>query len=352
MMQLTTKGDVNYIIKGLLGLGETSSIYGPSGCGKTFLAIDLALHVAAGRPWRGQRVRPGGVVYVAAEAGAGIANRILAARLQLDVSGDLPLAIVPCPIDLRSANADTKELIKLVKEAAQSQNATASLIIIDTVARAMAGGDENSSEVMGNFVRHIDEIRVATGAHVCCIHHSGKDPTRGARGHSSLRAAVDTEIEVTRLGEQPVSVARVTKQRDRPTDGKFPFRLETVELGTDQDGDPITSCVLRHEDAEGVPDDARRSPLTADLKGLLVQLKNCLADHGRPAPNEHDFPSGLAVVEEKKWRSYARDGGCIPEDHSNASMWWTRQKNKLKDGGFLGEWKGYVWLAQDEADAA
>jgi hypothetical protein len=116
------------------------------------------------------------------------------------------------------------------------------------MARAMAGGDENSGVDMTAAVKSIDAIRAATGAHVSIVHHCGKDEARGARGHSSLRAAVDTEIEITRPSGETISTVRVTKQRDLQAGEAMPFSLEVVALGTNRRGKPITSCIVRHED--------------------------------------------------------------------------------------------------------
>ena len=102
---------------------------------------------------------------------------------------------------------------------------------------------------MTRAVRSIDAIRAATGAHVLIVHHCGKDEARGARGHSSLRAAVDTEIEISRPDGETVSTVRVTKQRDMPIGDPMPFSLQSVTLGIDRRGKPITSCVVHHEDA-------------------------------------------------------------------------------------------------------
>jgi len=77
---------------------------------------------------------------------------------------------------------------------------------------------------------------------VCWVHHSGKDQARGARGHSLLRAATDTEIEIIDNGG--IRTATVTKQRDLECTGQFAFKLKPVEIGTDRRGKPITSCVV------------------------------------------------------------------------------------------------------------
>ena len=106
----------------------------------------------------------------------------------------------------------------------------------------MAGGNENASEDMGALVINSDHIRRETKAHVCFIHHSGKDSARGARGHSSLLAAADTEIEVT--NDDGARIARVTKQREMECSGEFSFSLHVVTLGENRRGKPVTSCVV------------------------------------------------------------------------------------------------------------
>jgi RecA-family ATPase len=87
-------------------------------------------------------------------------------------------------------------LIDLIAEVARQTDKRVVLVVIDTLARAMAGGNENASEDMGAFVRNVDRVRSATSAHTMIVHHSGKNKAAGARGHSSLRAATDTEIEI------------------------------------------------------------------------------------------------------------------------------------------------------------
>jgi len=112
----------------------------------------------------------------------------------------------------------------------------------------MAGGDENSAADMTALIRNVDAIRATTGAHILTVHHTGKDTARGARGHSSLRAATDTEIEIA--NEDGARAAMVTKQRDHNGGETFAFDLETVSLGHDQDGDEVTSCIVKVTDAE------------------------------------------------------------------------------------------------------
>ncbi len=237
-------------VEGLLTEGGASLVYGPSNCGKSFWILDLAVAVATGRRFRGNlEVDQGAVIYVALEGSHGVKNRIEALKREGRLPDDAPLFLCYAPVSLLQKKHAAK-LAASVKLAAEQSGLPCRLVILDTLARAMAGGDENSGKEMTFAVASIDAIRAATGAHVCVVHHCGKDEARGARGHSSLRAAVDTEIEVSRPEGETISTVRVTKQRDLPMGGVMPFSLASVTLGTDRRGKPITSCVVHHEAEE------------------------------------------------------------------------------------------------------
>ncbi len=227
------------LIEGLLDTTAMSVIYGHSGSYKTFVTLDIAFHIAAGRPWQGRAVCQGLGVYIAAEGGRGIRKRLAALRKHYGVD-DIPFALVPCPINLLDAKADLPELIKLIHAAEESYGAPARLVVIDTLSRALAGGDENTSTDMGAFVRNVDQIRAQVPTtHLCIVHHSGKDASKGARGWSGLRAATDTEIEI--VGGE----IRVSKQRDMDPMPPLKFVVDDVALGNDAKGRPVKSGVVR-----------------------------------------------------------------------------------------------------------
>lgn len=227
------------LIKGILDRNAMSILYGESNTGKTFIAVDLAFHIAAELAWAKCKVRAGAVVYVAAEGGAGVYKRLAALREHYPDVGDIPLFVIKFPIDLLHGKEHAQALVRLCQEAASEAGMPLELVVIDTLSRAMSGGDENSSTDMGAMVKSFDAIREATGAHLMVIHHSGKDRARGARGHSLLRAATDTEIEIER------GKLTVTKQRDMEGDFHQPFELTNVTIGLDSDGAVVTSCVVR-----------------------------------------------------------------------------------------------------------
>lgn len=242
--------DVSDFVQDTLENGALSVVYGESNCGKTFFATDLCLHVAQGERWREKRVEQGGVIYAALEGKAGIGNRIAAYnREKMLLGSDIPFGVMPCQLDFFSPENNIPEFIELLKRASDDFNSV-KIVVIDTLARALMGGDENSGQDMGLLVSYADKIRNATGAHVMFIHHSGKDKARGARGHSCLRAAVDTEIEISRDEGADYSTIRIAKQKEMEAYDPMAFGLKVVNLGENKYGEMKTSCVVIPKEAQ------------------------------------------------------------------------------------------------------
>jgi hypothetical protein len=293
------------LIEGLLDCTALSVMFGPSGCGKTFFALDLAAHIPLGRPWRGRTVLQGAAVYVAAEGGYGIRERLTAFRCQYGTDPkDVPLYVIAEPIDLCNSGEDVDLLIAHLRDLPKPVR----FIVVDTVSRALAGGNENTPDHMGALIKRCDKLRAATGAHIMLLHHTGKDKSQGARGHSSLRAAVDTEIEMMWDKEGRSGFANVTKQRDSRTEGAFAFKLAEVDVDLRDDGSPVTSCVLVPIEDDG--SHASKGPhLTRAAQIALSALRKGIEEVGQPAPASEDIPPDAKVTTKKRWRDYAiREG--------------------------------------------
>lgn len=259
------------LVEGVFTAGAGSVIYGDSNSGKTFFAIDMACAIARGAKWMGRNTEQGLVVYVAAESPASVRARLQA--YQSEHGCKVPnFAIVQHPVNLYDTDADTESLIFAIKELERRTGTKAALIVGDTLARLSAGSNENSGEDVGIVVKHFDHIRAQTGAHFTLIHHSGKDAAKGARGHSSLRAAVDCEIEVT---DTPTGrCAEITKQRDLATKGeRIGFTLKPVTLGLTKWGKPATSCIVEPNEA---PAKVSKGKRFGEVEGAIVE---CLAQH-------------------------------------------------------------------------
>lgn len=287
-----------YLIDGVLEAGSMIVTYGDSNTGKTFVSLDQAYHIAAGKLWNGHKVKSGPVVYVASEGGPGFAKRVEALKRHFGPA-DVPFYTVPCLVDLYSDNGSTGSLIKLVREVEALAGGKCVLIVIDTLARAMGGGDENTSTDMGRFVANCDRIRAATGAALNIVHHTGKDKAKGARGSSSLRAATDTEIEID------AGTLTMTKQRDGGMAEGLRFRLLPVEVACREDGAAVTSCVVEWLAVNEFSDEV--SPLAAEMFGVLERLMAAKRDEIAEAEDipETDKASKIeqAAIPWKEWES-------------------------------------------------
>lgn len=273
------------LVEGVLTAGDGSVLYGDSNSGKTFFVIDMAAAVARGVQWMGRNTEPGLVVYLAAESPASVRSRLQAYQKHHGVR--VPnFAIVQSPIDLFDGDADTEAVIAVVRQLERQRGQKVRLIVGDTLARLSAGANENAGQDMGLVVRRFDRIRTECNAHFLLIHHSGKAAANGARGWSGIRAAVDTEIEVT---DSPAGrCAEITKQRDLSTKGeRIGFRLDTVTLGTTKWGAAATSCVVVPADAPDKPQGKRVSEVGgAVLEYLRTQpagkKKREVVEHFQP----------------------------------------------------------------------
>lgn len=271
------------LVQGILTAGAGSMLYGDSNSGKTFFTIDLACAVARGVPWMGRRTEQGLVVYVAAESPASVRSRLQA--YQMHHRCKVPhFAIVQAPLDLYADDADTEALVALVRMVERERRQKVRLIVGDTLARLSAGANENSGEDMGLVVKRFDRIRAECGAHFLLIHHSGKAAANGARGWSGIRAAMDTEIEVT---DGPTGrCAEVTKQRDLASKGeRIGFTLERVDIGVTKWGEPASTCVVTPTDAPAKPTKGKR---LGEVEGAVLEyLRSQPAGVSRSQVHKH-----------------------------------------------------------------
>ena len=322
----------NYMVKGWLDRNCLSMLYGPSNAGKTFVALDIAMHIAAGKSWRGLRVNGGPVLYIAAEGGAGIRNRLAAIKRERPDMASAPFTLLPIGLDLHG-QGDALAVCEIMPDEAPA------LVVVDTLARSMGAGDENTAKDAAMFVRNCDLIREATGAHVMVIHHTGKDEDRGARGSSALRAAVDNELHVTSEWE---IISK--KQRDQAPPEPLHFKLRSVTLGMDEDGESVTSAVV---DATEAPAPTRK-PIRGKNEVAIQALNDALRDHGTTRSG-NSYPTNRKVVDVDKWREARGVHGLTTgATDAAARMAFKRAKDKLMDMDEVREFGGHVWRVQDD----
>jgi hypothetical protein len=331
-------------IKGILARVSLVLLYGPSGDGKTFFGIDLAAHVACGRTWRGRRVRQGLVVYIAAEAGSSILRRFIAWRDRYlsEIREDrIPLAVVTRGANLLDA-CDIEALILELQMISEEAGLPIAVVVHDTLSRSMPGGDENAAADVTRAIAASDRLRDEFGAASIIVHHTGKDPTKGARGHSSLYGAADTVISVAKR------VATIEKSRDGIQGEQFSFNLEVVTLGEDEDGDSITTCIVVPTDATDVPAAAPKAQrLTPDAKIALRALQDEVAANGEKLPATSVIPNGVRVIRVEAWRYrfYALLGESRnPESEPAKKQAWYRGKKDLIAAKRAECWENFAWL--------
>ncbi|WP_321821893.1 MULTISPECIES: helicase RepA family protein [unclassified Burkholderia] len=230
-----------WLVRGVIPAQGTVAMYGPSGSGKSFLVLDLCAAIAGGEDWFGYRVTPAPVVYIALEGEAGLSKRAKAWSARNHRPLPEGLHFVTQPFDVRNL-ADVSDLLEAVQA-----GGGAGLLVIDTLNRAAPGADENSSKDMGEIIAKLKILQDSIGGAVLVVHHTGKDAAKGLRGHSSLFAALDAALEVTRIdGRREWTVA---KSKDDADGERYAFALRVVDLGEDEAGEPITSCVVAPDDS-------------------------------------------------------------------------------------------------------
>ncbi len=322
-----------YLVKGLVPRGGLVIVWGPPKCGKSFWTFDLAMHVALGISYRGRRVQQGAVVYLALEGGYGFRARIEAFR-RTHGDTNAPFFLMINRVDLVK---DHRALIAAIR--AQTGTDVPALVIIDTLNRSLAGS-ESKDEDMAAYIRAADTMREAFNCAVIVVHHSGVDATR-PRGHTSLVGAADAQHSVARDAANNI-VVTVQWMKDGPEGDIIVSALEQVELGLDDDGEPVTSCVI--VPVEGRP--VRPLPvrkLSARQQLAIDALTESLATAGQAAPTSFQLPASTIVVPIELWRKEMTARGAIDPAAANPREDFRRVQNQLHARHIIGVRNELVW---------
>jgi hypothetical protein len=324
----------DYLLKGLISRGEISLWVGPPKCGKSFLLLFVAYMLAQGKSIFGRRAKPARVLYVAAEGTGGIAKRIEALKRKY---GSTPnLKIIAQRADLLDSNgSDLSDVV------AEAEDFKADLIIIDTVSRVLAGGDENSPQDMGRFVVNITDLRDQTGAHVALVHHGTKNSNGSTpRGHSCLTGADDALVEVVKHEDGSRS-ATVVHAKDDADGRRWGFSLDLVELGEDDDGDQITTLIVQET---GTPPPESKGALTDKETIALDALKDAIMQtpitiNGDCATGE---PELITCTSRDAWKS-AYDRRRPNDKPDTIKHAFSRHHDSLLVKKVINSRDGYMW---------
>lgn len=334
--QLVEMPQPEWCVKRVLQRDGIAAIFGAPASGKSFLTLDLMAHVAAGKEWFGFRTYSVPVVYVALEGEQGVAHRV---KAWVKANGALPekMRVVLSPLSILK-DEDRAELVTAIK----SSGYAGGILCLDTLNRATSGADENSSTDMGLVIEALKQLQSELGGLVLAVHHSGKDASRGLRGHSSLAGALDTALEVTRTGAQ--RGWKLHKQKDGDDSNSHAFALTIVELGTDTDGEAVTSCVVRQcKDVEAEVKSAKvpiggNQRLVWDAVGELLRKRG----DGRPQGAPTELPFGRPCVTVTEAVAFARERLVTEEKRKTE-----RTQKAITDlcaKGMFAVQEGYLWV--------
>jgi hypothetical protein len=341
---LSLSSEPAYLIKGLVPRTGLVVVWGQRSCGKSFWLMDLLMHVALGRPYRGRKVVQGPVAYCAFEGQDGYRRRAMgfSQHHRLADDADPPFHFSGGAMLFAK---DYPSLIADIK-AELDPGSRPVAVVLDTLNRSI-DGSESDDEVMGAYIRAADAVREAFGCVVIIVHHCGYNEKR-PRGHSSLTDAADAQIAITRDGD--TITAEVEKMKDGPEGETIISELLLVRIGTDPDGDPITSRVV--VEGHATPVESAAATATKSEERQHSPLYMVLMDTSDGAPPVQIGGNGRLVraVAEDVVRG-AFDERCGPAKSKDARrMRWTRA---LKDAG---DWIGsamvdgskMLWLEQAE----
>jgi hypothetical protein len=244
--ELAARKPPRYMIEDILQFDSESWVIGEPGSRKSFVVLDMAAHVATGRPWQGHRVNQALVVFIVAEGAGGSSLRIKAWQKRYgDMGGNI--RFLPRPVQAARAEAwavlvqACARLSRVASEAGQGL-----LVVLDTQARVTVGLKENDATDMGIFIDAVRAIREASGACVLTVHHTGRKGG-DARGSSAIDGAQTTELKVVKdVGSAGGLYGRLIteKQKDITEAEPVLLKFDVVDLGSDADGRPLDSLVL------------------------------------------------------------------------------------------------------------
>lgn len=324
----------DWIAKNALLAKTMHLVIGEPGCGKSFLTLDmactLALAAAKGEKsveWFGRKCKPCGIVYLAGEGQDDFIIRIHAWLQEQGLPSDFrwPFLLVPVAVDLRSDAHQTADLIADIKTADEMMRAEfgvgVGVAFVDTVNKSLAGGDDVKSEVVGAFLRNCKKIQDECETAVVGVHHTPKatgslDP----RGHGSLKGDNDGQWFVSPAQNGRPNQWLITRLKSGPTGARHEFRLRQREVGEDEDGEAITSCVVTalgadpsmqlaemHDAASELK--SRQASMTPDGRVILgpnltiamKALQAAIEEKDQTVPFEARAPHGRRGVTMQQW---------------------------------------------------
>jgi AAA domain len=345
----------DWLIDAVLSIDGKTMMAGESQAGKSFLAIEMAMSVATGKDFFARKVKHRGVVYQIGEGAGGMDKRVMAYMQHhgLTRDDDVPFVMLKKRIDLHSKEGDTASLIEEINAHKLMMSVPLGLVVIDTLATASEGADENSGKDMSVVLANATRIEEECGVHVMIIHHLNAGGSK-VRGHTSLHGNVDQVLLVTNDEATKIKTLHMRKLKDDESGKKQNFTLTQVKLGYDPETErDITSCVVttisekeqlkKERAAQGYsPNEAGRR--------IMFNMFKAADRHGHLVVSHLDGPRaaiGHTVVKYEDYRNICLENMPEEEDRKVAMKRiyasFTRAKDDLVNAGVLGLSAPYMW---------
>ena len=348
---------VEWLVESILPKKAFIALYAPPASYKSFIALDLAEAIATGREWMGYRIpKKGAVLYICGEGHGGMGARVKACKIQNKSPDGANLYIIRAQLNLRSSQEDFDKLILAISELIAQIDEPLEIIILDTLMRMSGGGfNENSSEDMGAFITQTGKLQEIFHCALLVIHHSGKDVTKGLRGHSSLLGAVDTELEIQRQdsvinsGDASVignAILKVSKQKDGADSIEVGIDVISIEIGMSDLGfESITSLAIRHNQdiASSTSKGSKNNQGSGgnqrlEMDSLMKVIK------AKASYREVDGISRYGVSLDD-WRAeFWSMKGCTEDDKAAFKKAWLRARERLVAVNKIVIGSNWVWL--------
>jgi hypothetical protein len=330
--------DVQWTVDKLLPAGGLIGMYGRPGSYKSFVALYLSAMIATGQDAFGRSTVKGSVVYIMGEGGSGLKPRLDALSRHYGID-EPPVYFLRSQLNLRSTEDDAIALVQAIN----LLDVKPTMLVIDTLNRAFGGGDENTSEAMGNFISRCCLIQDQIGCSVLVVHHAGKNEAAGSRGHSSWLGALDAEYGLTKISDDDspnrIGKLSVTKMKDGEDGFDIGYQMETVTL-TPFGGKTSLACVPLDE--AGMHElKAKSRPLSAIQQMVYGAIETALGEAGEIIASNH-IPPNVKVVKLSLGRAYYyKMGGAEVETLKKR---FQRAIDAMLHKGTLAVWGEYVWI--------
>lgn len=326
-------------IRDVLPQTGTGLIVGQSQAGKSFVGIDLLARVSLGLPWFEHETEPCKTVYVGLEGLSGLPRRIEAWERHNGQEVPDAFAMVLEPFKL--TDGDDIEALAASIIAAGGANG---LVVVDTLAQASPGIDENSSADMGRVIEALQTLQRLTGGFVAAVHHMGKDSARGARGHSSLYAAMDTVIGVSMDGESR-TLSTDTRHGGKAKDSEsitHSFTLERIVLWAGDDGREVVGAAVQPQEGR-VSIQLPKAPKGGNARIVWEAIGDALraAGDARPADAPMELPEGRPAI--RLEAAIARLADKLPVDPKRKVERTRQAITSLVNSGLLIHSEGWIW---------